>query len=107
MRMRKARPPMATRMFMPSVNQLPRQRCRSLPRLGVYGDELVEVARGGGVRRIQRSLDDLRDREERQAPVQEGGHGDLVGGVQDARGSASSLTSRPRQREARKRLLVR
>ena len=45
--------------------------------------------------------------EEGQAPVQERGDGDLVGGVQDARSGAPGLTGRPRQREARERLLVR
>ena len=91
----------------PLVNQLTGERRRSLPRLGVHGDELVEVVCRGGVGRVQRFLDDLRDPEEGQAPVQERGDGDLVGGVQHARSGAPGLTGRPRQREARERLLVR
>src|SRR6186997_2544381 len=85
MRIRKASPPMATTMCTASVNQLPCERGGSLPRLRVDRDELVDVLRGHRVGRVQRPLDHLRDAEERQAPVQEGGHRYLVGGVEDAR----------------------
>src|SRR6187431_155900 len=101
MRMRNARPPMATRMFTSSVNQLPRERRRSLPRLGVDGDELVEVTRGDRVRRVQGSFDDLGDSEEGQTAVEERGHCDLVRRIEDAWRGPPRLARRPGQGEAR------
>ncbi len=73
-------------------------------RVGLH--KLGETSRGTTVGRGERLFDDLRDPEERQAPVEEGRDGDLVRGVEDARVGAAELTGLARQGEQRKRLLV-
>jgi hypothetical protein len=52
------------------------------------------------------ALDDLRDAQERQPSIQEGRHGDLVCGVEDARHRPSCFSSRAGERKAGERLLV-
>src|SRR5919197_941331 len=88
MRIRKARPKMATAMFIgrwrSSVDELPRVGRCDAARLGFDGFERFQAARVFPFHVVEGALDDLRDAKEREAPVEEGGDGDLVGGVQHA-----------------------
>ena len=70
-------------------------------RLRVGLDELVEVARRRAVDALERVLDDPRDLEEADAPVEERGDRDLVRGVERAGVRAAALARLAREpREA-------
>ena len=56
---------------------------REPARVGVGLDELGQIARGRSVRGLERGLDDLRDPEERQPPLEEGRNRNLVGRIED------------------------
>src|SRR5919202_3077472 len=90
-RIKKPRPRIAIRVLMRLLS------CRLEPSLGdaarggVGLHELVQVACRSAVRGGERLLDDLGDAEERQAAVEERGHGDLVRGVERAGVGAASL----------------
>ena len=74
--------------------------------LGVEGEHLVEVRVGaaGRAESRHRGLEQARDPGEVEAPVEEAGHGDVVGGDQRRRRprpEAARLASDPQRREAR------
>ena len=68
---------------------------------GVGGDELVEVSRRSAVDTGERILDETRDLEESDPPLEECGDGDLVRGVEGARVGAASLAGLAREAEER------
>ena len=77
-----------------------------LARLGVDGEQVLEMPRPRGRERIERPLDDLRDRRERDAAVENALHRHLVGGVQHARRRTPRLPGLARQPQAREGVQV-
>src|ERR687884_643695 len=104
-RIRKPRPRIAIKVLTraPSTRAL---QAGDAARGGVRLLQLVEVARGRAVGGGERLLDDLGDPEERQPPVEEGGHGDLVRRVVRARIGAAAPAGLAREREERERLQI-
>src|SRR4029453_8224204 len=88
------------------MDELPRVRRRDPAGLLVDRSKLLEVPCFASVHLVEGALDHLRDAEERQPSIQEGRHGDLVCGVEDARHRPSCLSSRAGERKAWERLLV-
>ena len=71
-------------------------------RLGVDREEVLEMGQRRGRHLLQNTLDRRSDRLEADPPVEEGGDGDLVGGVQHAgRRPPASPASRARRRQAK------
>src|SRR6185436_163370 len=69
--------------------------------VGVDADARLDGADLAGRRSLERPLDELGDRVESDATIEERGHGDLVRGVQDDRRAAAALERGPRQPQAR------
>ena len=80
---------------------------RDPARLRVHRGQVVEVARRRAVELRERALDHVRDPEERQAALQEGGHGHLVRSVERAGRRVAGLPRGAGEREAGERLQVR